>query len=355
METTAWHLVAPDLCEKAVIACRQVMSNPMTDYHATLRALDQLLKDTYSLWDAGWVTFNWRAYTYDHVQRVRGLTLHLGEREGADLHVLELAALLHDITKPYDGEYVVDPQGKRVLDAQGYWHNQIRKPARTNHVTNLYDRLGLYGQLHNESGAIIARHLLAERGFDNATCEQVAQTIRDHLKPIENAPIESRCLYDADTIDANIGLTAFVRNIYINLHFYDARKAPDAPSLKALLRDAPQEYMRNYISKLPGWTQGKERDFVPRMTTAAGREVALERLARMNATWDVLNQEMENYAVHSEHGCLAIVLHFMRHRNDPSIADETAYLAEQWLRRNGASPQAHEFIVQLQREAEGSA
>lgn len=355
METIARRFTAPDLRKKAVIACYQVILDAMTDYHATLRALDQLLKDTYSLWDAGWVTFNWRSYTYDHVQRVRGLTLHLGERERADLYVLELAALLHDITKPYDGEYVVDQQGKRIIDAQGYWRNQIRKPTRTNKITDLYDRLGLYGQLHNESGAIIAQHLLAERGFDDATCERVAQTIRDHLKPIENAPIESRCLYDADTLDANIGLPAFVRNIYINLHFHDTRKAPDAPCLETLLRDAPQEYMRNYINKLSGWTQGKERDFVPRMTTAAGREVALKRLARMNATRDLLNQEMADYATCSEHGCLAVVLHFMRHRDDPSIADETAYLAEQWLRRNGALPQAHEFIAQLQREAEGSA
>ncbi len=325
----------------------------MTDYHATIRALDQLLKDTYLLWDAGWVTFNWRAYTYDHVHRVKGLTLHLGQCEGADLRILELAALLHDITKPYDGEYVVDQQGKRVIDAQGYWRNEIRKPARTNKITDLYDRLGLGGQLHNESGAIIARHLLAEYGFDDATCERVAQTIRDHLKPVEDAPIESRCLYDADTLDANIGLPAFVRNIYINLHFHDVRKAPGTPPVDVFLRDAPQEYMRAYLEKLPGWTQGKERDFVPRMTTKTGREIALKRLARMNATWDLLNEEMADYATCSEHGCLAVVLHFMRHRDDPSITDETAYLAEQWLRRNGASPQAHAFISHLQREAEG--
>ena len=42
---------------------------------------------------------------------------------------------------------------------------------------------------------------------------RVALTIRQHLRPPEDAPLESGCLYDADTIDANIGLPAFVRLI----------------------------------------------------------------------------------------------------------------------------------------------
>ena len=46
---------------------------------------------------------------------------------------------------------------------------------------------------------------------------------------------------DADTIDANVGLPAFVRNIYINLHFYDQRKAPEAPPIAQVLQD--EEYL----------------------------------------------------------------------------------------------------------------
>ena len=188
-----------------------------------MHTLDTLVKETFALWDPGWVTFNWRNYTYDHTQRVRGLAMNLCTQEGGNQLVVELSALLHDITKPYDGEYVVDNEGKRVVDADGYWRNVMRPPQRQNEVTELYDSLQLANKLHNDSGADIAYALLCRRGLDQPLCARVAQTIRDHLRPAEDAPIESRCLYDADTIDANIGLPAFVRNIYINLHFYETR------------------------------------------------------------------------------------------------------------------------------------
>jgi len=47
------------------------------DYSALISELDRLVAETCELWDAGWVTFNWRRYTYDHVQRVRALTATL--------------------------------------------------------------------------------------------------------------------------------------------------------------------------------------------------------------------------------------------------------------------------------------
>jgi putative nucleotidyltransferase with HDIG domain len=130
-------------------------------YEDLLRDLETLLRDTYALWDEGWVTFNWRNYTYDHVQRVRGLAVTLCRAEGGDPAVTELAALLHDVTKAYDGEYLTGPDGKRLVDEHGYWRNEVRRPPRGNAVTELYDRLGLAGQLHNESGATLAR---ARRG-----------------------------------------------------------------------------------------------------------------------------------------------------------------------------------------------
>ena len=100
------------------------------EYERLLDALDQLLIETFGLWDPGWVTFNWRAYTYDHTQRVTGLAVTLCEREGGDCQVTRLAALLHDITKPYDGEYVVGPDGKRLLDERGFWYNQVQETYR---------------------------------------------------------------------------------------------------------------------------------------------------------------------------------------------------------------------------------
>ena len=93
-------------------------------------SLDQLLRETYALWNAGWVTFTWRAYTYDHVQRVRALALTLCASEGGDQAVTELAAYFHDITKLYDGEIISDRDGHRIVDENGLWRNRFRPPAR---------------------------------------------------------------------------------------------------------------------------------------------------------------------------------------------------------------------------------
>ncbi len=301
------------------------------EYETLLSELEQLLKETYALWDPGWVTFNWRAYTYDHVQRVRGLALNICRQEGGDAHIVELAALLHDITKPYDGEYITDKEGDRVVDERGYWQNRIRQPARRNRVTDLYDELGLMGEPHNESGALVARHLLRRKGLRESTCERVAQTIRQHLLPPEDPPVESRCLCDADTIDANIGLPAFVRNIYIHLHFHNLRKGPEEPAIATLLQEKPSQYLKPYIiENLPRWVRGKRRDFVPRLRTDTAREIALARLQRLEGVFQRLEKETRAFSSNGNHPYLDIVLHYMHHRKDPSIAEETEALAAKW-------------------------
>jgi len=293
--------------------------------------LEALLAETYSLWDPGWVTFNWRGYTYDHVQRVRGLALTLCHREGGDCLVTELAALLHDITKPYDGEYITDSEGHRVTDERGYWQNEVRRPTRQNAVTALYDELGLDGRLHNESGAIIAERLLLGRGVKTSIAQDVAQTIVDHLVPHSDPPIPSRCLYDADTIDANIGLPAFVRNIYINLHFYDVRKRPDEPTFAEIMRDGPMAFVTPYVhEKLPTWAAGKRRDFVHRLLTASARELAIARLNRLDQTFVSLANDLARDSANGHRDRIAILLHYMRHQADPSIARETARMVNEW-------------------------
>ncbi len=323
------------------------------EYPTLLRELDCILRETFALWDPGWVTFNWRAYTYDHTRRVTGLATTLCQREGGDTRVVELAALLHDITKPYDGEIVVDAQGKRVVDERGYWRNEIRRPPRSNAVTTLYDELGLAGQLHNESGALLAEHLLQERGVEPALCARVGETIRHHLLPPEGAPVESGCLYDADTIDANMGLPAFIRNIYIHLHHYNQRRAPDAPTIETLLQERPLDYLRPYICEnLPQWNEGKRRDFIPRLQTEAGRALAQARLDRLAKTFAWLSQELEAYAQQADHTGIDVVLHYMQHCEEPSIAEETHYLAKEWL--NGATnPSTRAFVEAICREMEG--
>jgi putative nucleotidyltransferase with HDIG domain len=326
----------------------------MSHNAALLREFDELARETYHCWDEGWVGFTWQNYTYDHVQRVRKLAYTLGQLEGVDLEVLELAALLHDLTKSYDGEVVTDPQGKRILDESGFWHNEMRPPLARNRVTELYDQLGLTGQLHSESGAAVARALLIERGLSPALCERVAQVIRSHLRPGDGAPPEGLALYDADTIDANCGLPAFLRNIHIHLHFREVRAGPEEEPLDTLLRDHPFDYLEPYIQeRLPSWAAGKRRDFIPRLTTQAGRQIGRERLDRLNCTFQAMAEELHAFGSNSRRGRLAVVLYFMRHRDNPLLSEQLAFLEERWLHLNGATPEAHAFVTAIRRETEG--
>ncbi len=301
------------------------------DYNRLTTHLEALLRDTYSLWGAGWVTFNWRNYTYDHVQRVRGLAVELARRQGGDVQVTELAALLHDITKPFDGEYLTGPDGKRVVDAQGFWHNELRLPERHNDLTRRYVDLGLAGTLHNLSGAALARELLPPLGVDTPTVARVAGAIEQHLIPPDDAALESRCLYDADTIDANIGLPAFVRNIYINLHFYDARRVEGEPPLAETLASEPLRFLGPYIHEnLPRWARGKRHDFVDKLTTPAARELAQARLDRLERLFAELGAELDALQPGVDHTRIDLMLHYMRRTDDPSMWDETERLARDW-------------------------
>jgi putative nucleotidyltransferase with HDIG domain len=299
------------------------------------------------------VTFNWREYTYDHVRRVFGLASNLARLEGADAEIVALSALLHDITKPYDGEYVTDAKGQRVTDDDGYWRNSVRQPVGHNEVTALYDERCLEGKLHNVSGAEVARALLARRGLQPSTCRRVAETIAHHLSPPDGAPIESLCLYDADTIDANIGLPAFVRNIYINLHFYPTRQ-PDAPPLDDLLTKDPLAYLRPYVTeRLAPWIAGKERDFVPKLRTVSGRQLAERRLIRLRATVDALDAELDEFGQNGRKGALSVVLHYMAHRESPSIHAETVFLADQQAGSDEYTSAARALVAAIQQEIAG--
>ncbi|MCJ7608261.1 HD domain-containing protein, partial [Candidatus Bathyarchaeota archaeon] len=93
--------------------------------NAVLTRLSELARETFLLWDQSWVDFSWRHYYYEHTQRVRALALEIGRHEAADLDKLQYAALLHDITKRYDGKILRDSQGRRITNEYGFWRNEF--------------------------------------------------------------------------------------------------------------------------------------------------------------------------------------------------------------------------------------
>jgi hypothetical protein len=244
--------------------------------------------------------------------------------------------------------------GKRVLDENGFWKNELLLPSRSNHVTELYDRLGLAGQLHNVSGATVAEALLSERGLPTEFCGRVAEAIRAHLKADENSSVEGRSLYDADTIDANIGLPAFYRNIQISMHFQERQFAQRNADLSEYLRDSLEEYLNPYIrEKIPAWILGKHNDFVAKMTTEAGRQVALKRIARLSEIISEAAAELDSFHISTQTGSLAIVTHFMTSRRNPELSRELAYLSNGWQQERPRTPGAAKLVELLKAEAAG--
>jgi putative nucleotidyltransferase with HDIG domain len=317
-----------------------------------LAELEELVRETYTLWDEEWVGFSWRNYTFDHVQRVRRLAVALARREGGNTRVLEFAALLHDITKSYDGEIIMR-DGKRVLDENGCWLNETLLPARSNRITELYDRLDLAGTVHSISGARIAVHLLAEYGFEQSFLDHVAEIIHSHLKVTERSSLEGRCIYDADTIDANIGLPAFYRNIQITMHRMEQQFAREGRDLDAYLHEHLREYLAGYLGeRIPAWNEGKRNDFVPRLTTEAGRACALARVEHLAAEVRAMQAELDDFDRAVEHGRLAVVRYFMLNRRNPLLAAQMHYLTEEWAPAH-ADAGARELLARLQAECAG--
>lgn len=330
---------------------RPVAPAPHPDDAKVLAELVNLVRETYLLWDEDWVGFSWRNYTHDHVRRVRNLAMVLAQEEDAETRALDLAATLHDITKSYDGEIMMK-DGKRVLDENGLWRNAYLPPARRNRVTDLYDQLGLRGQIHNVSGARIADALLAEYGHPQEMRDHVQEIIISHLMVNEKSSIQGRCLYDADTIDANIGYPAFYRNIQISMHNMERQYAARGASLDEFLTDSLHEYLEPYVrERLPTWIQGKQRDFVSKMTTESGRNRAQLRCDRLAAEIATMADELDMLEAALDGGRLAPAVYFMRNRRNPSFSADLALLMERWPDEQAG---AASFLDAMHRESTGN-
>jgi len=127
--------------------------------------LEKTVADRLADWPPQWEGFHWPGYTYEHTQRVRNLALRLAREEGADLEVVGLAALLHDIAKAAgkDHAQVGAEEAAKLLDGQ--------VPA------DLRERVC---------------HAIATHSGDNHA----------------DSPVENKVLGDADLIDSNFGLVA---------------------------------------------------------------------------------------------------------------------------------------------------
>jgi putative nucleotidyltransferase with HDIG domain len=300
---------------------------PLSTYSAMANhysEIEQVVIDTFALWDVRRVGFSWRKYYMDHTRQVQNLALRMAADLDADPDQLRHAAILHDITKRYDGAILKDAEGKSVLDEEGFWLNETINPDRYNWITGLYERLGLGGQIHHVSGGVLTEHVLREFGFAENFVRPVTKIVRGHLKgkvPPEvhderYKETEVRILYDADTIDPNVGFTAFYRNIQINAG-------------GALSRGETID-LRTYVEKLPGWVSMKD-SFRDQMLTERGKELCDERQARNRELARSLQAELADEAVNRRYGLLGAVEYLFTNPEDPSLHEHAASLRDAWL------------------------
>lgn len=295
--------------------------------HRLLNEIENLIRETFGLWDQVRVGFSWRHYYFNHTQRVRALSRTIGRKEGADLRTLEYAALLHDITKRYDGGMVTDKEGNRVVDQEGFWRNEQILPTRSNRITELYAAHTQFHTLHHRSGALIARELLREYGFEEAFCRAVASTIEAHLKPrdMDEAQkqrlyrtIESQVLHDADMIDSNLGLIALYRNVQIHAG-------------RMIQQDSEVDLQR-YVETLPRWL-GMKESFLSQMMTETGRRIGETRQQRNVEIYRQVTEEMtEDHAgVHLQFGLVGVFQYFMDGADDPDLHAHMEHLRTVWI------------------------
>jgi len=188
------------------------------------------------------------SHGWDHTERVLALCLHIGRSEDADLEVLRLAAVLHDIGRPREDE----TEGR---------------------------------ECHAEVGAKLAGTILQIHGVLPTVIDQVAGCIATHRFRGRHRPqsLEAKILFDADKLDS-IGAVGigraflFAGEVGARLH----NPAADHSLTKAYTADDTAH--REFTVKL-----SKIRD---RMLTDEGRRLAEERHNFMVAFFDRLDREV---------------------------------------------------------------
>lgn len=115
---------------------------------------------------------------WDHTQRVYNLCVHIGKKEGVDMEVLQVAAVLHDIARDL----------------------QTQKKGKI---------------CHAQKGAEIAEKILAEYDLNEEKVKNIVHCIKTHRFRGNDVPVtlEAKVLFDADKLDA-IGAIGIARDFH---------------------------------------------------------------------------------------------------------------------------------------------
>jgi uncharacterized protein len=188
------------------------------------------------------------AHDFDHVARVTRLAVQIAAAEGADVEVVRLAALLHDVP-----------------------------------------RAAAQRTAHHLAAAEYAGELLAQRGLAPQRVANVVHCIAAHRfrdRTVLPETLEARCLYDADKLDS-IGAVGIARAFaYGGAHGSRlwSEPWPDAPPDAAKPTGSNYTPVHEFVYKL--------QRIADTLHTASARRIAAQRHRFMCAFYDQLDAEM---------------------------------------------------------------
>jgi len=192
------------------------------------------------------------SHDWDHTERVYNLCLRIGKKEDADLEILKLAAILHDI-----GREEEDKSNGKIC--------------------------------HAEKGAVLARKLLRKNNLDKEKIDEICHCIGCHRFRKNNASKtkEAKILFDADKLDSigavGIGRTfLFAGEVGARLHNKDINIKKTKPYT---IEDTGY---REFMVTL--------RKIKDRMLTREGQRIAEKRHKFMVKFFDRLNKEVDGVA-----------------------------------------------------------
>jgi len=186
------------------------------------------------------------AHDFEHTERVLKLATRIGEKENANLDILIVACLLHDVAR------------KKQDESRG-------------------------AICHAEEGAKMAEEILKEYNYN--FIPEVVHCIKTHRYRNNFVPstIEAKVLFDSDKLDS-IGAVGILRAAYfsgkINARFHN----PDVNLNETSIYGFEDTPYREYLDKL-----SKVKD---ELLTNSGREIANSRHNYMVSFFDRLNKEV---------------------------------------------------------------
>lgn len=207
-----------------------------------MNIVEQLKEDVKYILEEGEGCHDW-----DHTLRVYNLAMHIGEIEGADLEVLGIAALLHDIGRPEESK-----QEHKIC--------------------------------HAEIGAVMAEGILQGYGLGQEVIDKIKNCILCHRFSRGHEPKtkEEKILYDADKLDS-IGAIGIAR-AYNYSGTYNARVHNPEIHYKTVREHSREDTaFQHYHIKLK-----KIKD---KLFTSEARHIAKERDIFMKNFFERLNSE----------------------------------------------------------------